>query len=329
MVVVDETIAWRVGSIAGDSDGSTAAVAAVAVVGYRLDSVTQVEVWLQRVLYRNQSKCEGTTETSALYKESLHFWSYASSLVPVLLAPTPPKRALPHHHYHHYHSKMPLQPAADDDDAVAVPMPLCAQSSETPAVGLQQPFTEDQTRKIAAQLMVGVPLSETGSRPGPNGQSVHYMEGWRVILEANKIFGFDGWSTQIVHTDVRDVTEMSEQQQQQRYSATVSVQIRVTVRGGVTREDRGSGTSQNMYTKGEAITKAEKDAVTDATKRALKNFGNALGLSLYNRQYTNNDRGSFPRYHAGDKRTYPYNNNSIDNNNSSSKFGPGAYSQYR
>ena len=218
---------------------------------------------------------------------------------------------------------MPLQSTVDNE-AGAESTPMAVQSPE--AAAGTRPFTEEEARRISAELMVAVPLSDTGSRPGPNGHSVHYMEGWRVILQANKIFGFDGWSTQIIRVDVRDVSEVSEQQ---RYSATVSVQVRVTVRGGAMREDCGSGTALNMYTKGEAITKAEKDGTTDATKRALKNFGNALGLSLYSRQYTSNDRGSFPSYRAGDKRMHPYSNNSSNAANNSGKFGPGTYSEYR
>lgn len=218
---------------------------------------------------------------------------------------------------------MALQRTVDDDDAGAVSTPPSVQSSET-TVGLR-PFTKEEAQKINTELMTAVSLSDTSSRPGPNGQSVHYMEGWRVILKANKIFGFDGWSIRVVHVDVRDVSESSEQQ---GYSATVSAQVCVTVRGGAMREDRGSGTAQSMRTKGEAITRAEKDAVTDAIKRALKNFGNALGLSLYSRQYTNSARGSFPPYHAGDKRMYPYSNGN-NNNSNNNKFGSGAYSEYR
>lgn len=70
------------------------------------------------------------------------------------------------------------------------------------------------------------------------------------------------------------------------YNACVSVLVRVTLRDGTVREDRGGGFPEFMRKEGEAILKAEKEAVTDAKKRAFKNFVNRLGLCVYNRLYT-------------------------------------------
>jgi len=36
------------------------------------------------------------------------------------------------------------------------------------------------------------------ARPGPNGKRIYYMEGWKVINEANRIFGYDGWSQKVI-----------------------------------------------------------------------------------------------------------------------------------
>ena len=33
-----------------------------------------------------------------------------------------------------------------------------------------------------------------------NGADLHYVEGWHVIAEANRIFGFDGWSRETVES---------------------------------------------------------------------------------------------------------------------------------
>jgi len=33
-------------------------------------------------------------------------------------------------------------------------------------------------------------------RPGGGGQKLAYVESWHVIQEANRIFGFDGWSSE-------------------------------------------------------------------------------------------------------------------------------------
>lgn len=142
------------------------------------------------------------------------------------------------------------------------------------------PFSEDEERNIRQKLDIGLSRDETQQRPGPGGVRLTYIEGWRVIHDANQIFGFNGWSSTIMALDVRYVDEV-----QGRFSACVSATVRITLRDGCTREDRGGGVADNMRSKGDAILKAEKEAVTDATKRALKNFGLRLGLSLYDRQH--------------------------------------------
>jgi hypothetical protein len=61
--------------------------------------------------------------------------------------------------------------------------------------------------------------------------------------------------------------------------------VKVSLRDGTHHEDVGYGMSENKN-KGEAIEKAKKEAVSDARKRALRLFGNALGNSVYDREYT-------------------------------------------
>ena len=153
-------------------------------------------------------------------------------------------------------------------------------------------YSRDEFERIAARLKLPVPMSETASRPGPAGSRVHYIEGWKVINEANHLFGFNGWSLRVLSTEVRSVEEVG----MGRCTASVSVHARVTLRDGTVREDRGGGVCEHARSKGEAIIKAEKEAVTDATKRALKNFGNRLGLCLYNRAYT---RGGYEKPGSG------------------------------
>eukprot|EP00177_Eucheuma_denticulatum_P007261 GFKZ01013212.1.p1 GENE.GFKZ01013212.1~~GFKZ01013212.1.p1 ORF type:complete len:493 (+),score=49.24 GFKZ01013212.1:169-1479(+) len=141
-------------------------------------------------------------------------------------------------------------------------------------------FSESEQRSIRQKLDVGLSRNETMQRPGPGGSRLTYIEGWKVIHDANQIFGFNGWSSHIVSLDLRYVDERAG-----RFSACVSATVRITLRDGAYREDRGGGTADNMRSKGDAILKAEKEAVTDATKRSLKNFGLRLGLSLYDRQH--------------------------------------------
>ena len=36
-----------------------------------------------------------------------------------------------------------------------------------------------------------------------NGASLHYVEGWHVIAEANRIFGYDAWDRRTIATRLR------------------------------------------------------------------------------------------------------------------------------
>jgi DNA repair and recombination protein RAD52 len=39
-------------------------------------------------------------------------------------------------------------------------------------------------------------------RHGPGGQKLAYIEGWRLIALANEVFGFNGWSHQVVQQTI-------------------------------------------------------------------------------------------------------------------------------
>ncbi|KAI0036102.1 DNA repair protein Rad52/59/22, partial [Vararia minispora EC-137] len=121
-------------------------------------------------------------------------------------------------------------------------------------------------------------------RPSPGGgPKLTYVEGWRIIMLANEVFGFDGWNSSIIHleTDYVDIIDETK-----RVSCGISATVRVTLRDGTFHEDVGYGTAENLKSKGAALDKAKKEAVTDGVKRALRNFGNLLGLCLYEKQFT-------------------------------------------
>ncbi|KAG6895082.1 hypothetical protein C0992_003216 [Termitomyces sp. T32_za158] len=121
-------------------------------------------------------------------------------------------------------------------------------------------------------------------RPGPGGgPKLTYAEGWKIINLANEVFGFNGWSSNIVNitTDFIDYNEESK-----RYNVGATAIIRVTLRDGVFHEDIGYGMLENSKSKGAALDKCKKEAVTDGLKRALRNFGNLMGNCLYDKSYT-------------------------------------------
>ncbi|KAG0738786.1 hypothetical protein G6F57_002557 [Rhizopus arrhizus] len=143
-------------------------------------------------------------------------------------------------------------------------------------------FTKDESDRITTQLQKPLGPEFLTQRPGPTGR-LTYIEGKTAINLANEIFGFNGWSSNIKDTtiDFVDVLETG------RINLGVSVTVRITLKDGTYHEDIGYGSSENTKSKAIAFEKARKQAVTDATKRALRNFGNALGNCIYDKVYLN------------------------------------------
>lgn len=120
---------------------------------------------------------------------------------------------------------------------------------------------------------------------GPKGD---YIEGWLAMAEANRIFGFDGWSYTLM--DCKPVMQTERKigkapNQKDGWGVTYVATVRVMV-DGVTREDVGAGHGYDVDL-GLAHESAIKEAVTDALKRGLRSFGNPFGLALYDKSREN------------------------------------------
>ena len=116
---------------------------------------------------------------------------------------------------------------------------------------------------------------------GPKGD---YIQGWHAIAEANRAFGFLGWSYTIktmTQDSLTEVTGPKGPQWQAAYTCIVTVTV-----GDVVREDVGFGSGFAKQI-GDAVEGATKEAVTDALKRALRTFGNIFGLALYDKTREN------------------------------------------
>jgi hypothetical protein len=117
---------------------------------------------------------------------------------------------------------------------------------------------------------------------------VSYLEGWQVIAEANRIFGFDGWQRQTIAVRcVAQAERLIGRDQKPGWGVTYTARVRVTVTaGGLTplvREGSGAGHGIDVDL-GQAHESALKEAETDAMKRALMTFGNPFGLALYDKR---------------------------------------------
>ena len=113
-----------------------------------------------------------------------------------------------------------------------------------------------------------------------NGTTLHYIEGWKVVAEANRIFGHENWDR-----ETRAPTCIWSDRQRGQVVCLYSTQVRISVRAGdtiVTRDGVGTGFGRASSPEG-AHEMAMKAAETDATKRALATFGNPFGLALYDR----------------------------------------------
>ena len=133
------------------------------------------------------------------------------------------------------------------------------------------------------------PLNRTAVREREqSGRKLSYIEGWWAISEANRIFGFDAWTSETV--DVRCVSETARKigrqpNQRDGWGVSYIARVRVTV-DGVIREGVGAGHGIDADL-GLAHESAIKEAETDARKRSLMTFGNPFGLALYDKTQEN------------------------------------------
>ena len=152
--------------------------------------------------------------------------------------------------------------------------------STLPATGIMT-FSTDQKAALAA------PLSRSNVKErSQSGRTFSYIEGWKAIEEANRIFGFDGWQRETLETRcVADKTREIGDRKAQGFSVSYIARVRVTV-GQIVRDGIGAGHGIGTDL-GQAHESAIKEAETDAMKRALMTFGNQFGLALYDKQQTN------------------------------------------
>jgi hypothetical protein len=111
-----------------------------------------------------------------------------------------------------------------------------------------------------------------------HGRELTYLEGWYAISEANRIFGFDGWSRETLESKC-----VLARENRGTFLAVYTARVRVMVQADgtiVIREGHGTGEGRGT-SPGEVHDIALKAAETDATKRALATFGKPFGLELY------------------------------------------------
>ena len=101
-----------------------------------------------------------------------------------------------------------------------------------------------------------------------------YIESWHVIREANRIFDYD-WSSETIKMDLVHADN---------FCVTYIAKVRVIV-NGIVKEGIGAGHGRGeRVPAGDKHESAVKEAESDARKRALMQFGDQFGLSLYDKE---------------------------------------------
>lgn len=153
-------------------------------------------------------------------------------------------------------------------------------------------FSPEQVKALEAPLN-----SKHVKEREQGGRSVSYVEGWHAIAEANRIFGFDGWTreTVLLQETNRDLVTLKGQRgEYQQWRIGYIAKVRITV-GNIVREGTGYGSGMGKpEAVGDAVEGAIKEAETDAMKRALMTFGNPFGLALYDKTQANVVDGDAP-----------------------------------
>ncbi len=144
-------------------------------------------------------------------------------------------------------------------------------------------------------LLEDISKEDVKTREGIGSQQLSYIASYHAINEANRIFGFGNWSTEIMHIHQVDKSVYEkpgykpDDPPKEMISISYLCHLKLIVSNGektVSHEDTGFGNGvagNNAYGIGSCIELASKEAVTDALKRCLRYYGNKFGLSLYDK----------------------------------------------
>jgi len=146
-----------------------------------------------------------------------------------------------------------------------------------------EPASEGLPDKVAALLAQPLDYALVSERELRDGRLIQYVEGWAVINQANRIFGYDGWGAEVVGEVVyRPLSLVDPLTDGTAAVGMCTATVRVTARGCPPKADVGCAFVADETP--EAHEAAYKGAVTDALKRALRHFGDQFGNGLYDRR---------------------------------------------
>lgn len=143
------------------------------------------------------------------------------------------------------------------------------------------PITKEQLSVLMANLN-----SHRISTRSQGGRSLSYLEAWDVKATLIRVFGFAGFSAEIIDTQIIEIKrEDAVDRQGKAYEKIVSCVMstcRLTIHQTGAVYTESATASQTGRDIGEVTDFAMKTASSDALKRAAIYLGTQFGLSLYN-----------------------------------------------
>ena len=95
-------------------------------------------------------------------------------------------------------------------------------------------FSKKEAQQISVELNKYLGPELISYRAGMGGVKLAYTEGWTIVNIANKIFGFDGWSSEVIALET-DFIDEKKIQGVDRYSVGISCRMRISLKDGTKR----------------------------------------------------------------------------------------------
>lgn len=112
-----------------------------------------------------------------------------------------------------------------------------------------------------------------GGKLNKRSTDVAYFPAHIILSLANDVFGYNGWSSEVLECSFENLDTSSDMTS---FSIRVYVKVRITLRDGFQSEAEGIGEANNLPFKYMCYNSGKKQAMTDATKRAIIGLGEVL-----------------------------------------------------
>lgn len=142
-----------------------------------------------------------------------------------------------------------------------------------------RPLTFDQITALMGDLRE----ARVSSRKGTGSTSLSYLEQWDVRATLTKVFGFGGYSADVIDSKVERIFSKAEYGGNAAWVVMCSATLRLYIHQLGATYTEVAVSSQAGSQIGEVADFAMKTAESDALKRAAANLGTQFGLSLYNK----------------------------------------------